>query len=460
MAEKIKSGRLSGIQVDRRTAIVAAVGGVGGFFSGVEARGDELAPSDHACVDMPKVSPELKPEERANNSPQELAIALGKTDLTAADAPRLRALQATTNQIPAFRGARGPSYRAAYANFWTTSLIPDKTLRVSFLNSPAGLADLVMEYARDWSRVCGIRFDAVSDRNKAHIRVQFNIVGGHWSQIGTWARDIKNLNEPTMNLGFGRRADFERNETYGKWVIRHEFGHALGCIHEHNRPDIPNPFDEQAAFAYFRSNQGWDEATTKLNVIDRFPHALIRASVFDPKSLMHYQFPAQIMKDRRARDLNPELSPIDEEYAAHNYGASSIESTSKPQESEPAPPRSAVLTVNGGAQEFKLSPGDLVEGKFTVSAANDGKTHSIFSEGGVQVSLELFGPNDASKRVSLTDKEHGTPDLTNDVIQKPLAAGDYLVKARHTSPRGGGTFALRVVSEAKFGFMLPAIKPN
>ena len=52
----------------------------------------------------------------------------------------------------------------------------------------------------------------------------FILSGGSWSRIGTDATKVP-LMSCTMNLGFVDRA-----------TVLHEFGHALGLIHEHQSP--------------------------------------------------------------------------------------------------------------------------------------------------------------------------------------------------------------------------------
>lgn len=57
----------------------------------------------------------------------------------------------------------------------------------------------------------------------AEIRIDFQDDGA-WSYIGTDCKDIP-LNQSTMNFGW-----------QDEGVVLHEFGHAIGLIHEHQNP--------------------------------------------------------------------------------------------------------------------------------------------------------------------------------------------------------------------------------
>ena len=84
---------------------------------------------------------------------------------------------------------------------------------------------------------------------------------------------------------------------YYKSLILHEFGHALGLEHEHQRPDVPNLFDDEKLKEIIK-NQLME---------DRMPHSdediekkieeqwkaipidtAIKTSTYDKDSVMHY----------------------------------------------------------------------------------------------------------------------------------------------------------------------------
>lgn len=68
------------------------------------------------------------------------------------------------------------------------------------------------------------------------IRITFNPDLGSWSYVGLGCKSSKiKATDPTMNLGWidDKSANLDPNE---KGTILHEFGHALGMMHEHQSP--------------------------------------------------------------------------------------------------------------------------------------------------------------------------------------------------------------------------------
>ncbi|MBA3430063.1 MAG: Tolloid-like protein 1, partial [Actinobacteria bacterium] len=115
-----------------------------------------------------------------------------------------------------------------------------RTLTIGFLDGEADVQDVVGEIAREWCQHANLDFEfgAAAD---ADIRISFQH-SGSWSYIGTDAKTIAS-NQPTMNYGW--LTPTTPYEEYQR-VVRHEFGHALGCIHEHQNPAGNIPWDKEA----------------------------------------------------------------------------------------------------------------------------------------------------------------------------------------------------------------------
>lgn len=65
-----------------------------------------------------------------------------------------------------------------------------------------------------------------------------------------------------MNFGWfdDNTADYEVART-----VYREFGHALGCVHEHQSPIQGIRWDEQKVYEYDAREMGWDSDTVDRN---------------------------------------------------------------------------------------------------------------------------------------------------------------------------------------------------
>lgn len=111
---------------------------------------------------------------------------------------------------------------------WTNG----RRLKVKFLNGDDFLHNNVMKYAKEWENHANIFFDFI-DNGDAEIRISFMKGKGSWSRVGTDALNVTDQNEPTMNFGW---FDATTSPIEFSRTVIHEFGHCLGCIHEHQSP--------------------------------------------------------------------------------------------------------------------------------------------------------------------------------------------------------------------------------
>jgi Astacin (Peptidase family M12A) len=450
------------IRPSRRSVLQAGAAIVGGYFIAPEAGwgqaidGEKLSPRQHGCLELPVINPDWSNFEKVERSPVELALRM--QDGTASAVAPAAAMRAA-NSFPGYPdgSAAAPGASAAYASRWQN--LANNTLRLFFMNG-ADLIDPVMAAITAWSRAANVKFDRARDASRAELRIMFGRSLGHQSQVGSEARQVRNLSQPTMTLGFRDLFDYEADAAYSRFVVMHEFGHALGCIHEHIRDDAPLVFNEAKTIAYF-ATRGLNAAATRYNILERWRQTLIRKSEYDEKSIMHYMLPGFCMADGRERQQNFELSGPDKEFAAIVYGPPPGDPSShgeQPERPRPAQ-QSSTLAVNGEPTSLMLAAGRSLSCTFSIPMADANQPFVISSEGGTQVVLSLFGPNDAISDITPAGPPgHGTYDLTNDMVQANLAAGDYVVQVRHPAPRGGGKTSLSVRSGKKLERLLPANK--
>lgn len=168
---------------------------------------------------------------------------------------------------------------------------PGSTLKVRLLGKPsAHVADRVEHYAGVWSDHASIRFRFVA-KGTAQIRVAFDKRSGSWSYLGTDARLVR-ASKATMNYGW---LDDDTSESEFARVVLHEFGHALGAIHEHNHPAAGIPWNRPAVYAYYRRTQGWSAADVDAQVFAVYAADQLNAGAYDRASIMHYAIPRELL---------------------------------------------------------------------------------------------------------------------------------------------------------------------
>ncbi len=190
-----------------------------------------------------------------------------------------------------------------------------KTLNVAFLDGAKAVQDRVMDRTKVWEEYANIKFDRKAGQ-PAHVRVSFR-PGGSWSHIGTDSLGVA-AGQPSMNLGWLTAAtpDDEVDR-----VVLHEFGHALGLIHEHQHPDAGIPWNKAAVYRYYAAPPNkWDKALVDTNIFKAYDRSWLQYSVFDAESIMLYAIPAKLLTDPgKAVDWNKKLSVLDQFFIAQRY---------------------------------------------------------------------------------------------------------------------------------------------
>lgn len=126
-----------------------------------------------------------------------------------------------------------------------------------------------------------------------------------------------------MNLGW-------INDSYSavdiRQVILHEFGHALGAVHEHESPLAHISWNKERIYHDLgEPPNNWDKATVDLNMFQIYTRQEVQTVEFDPDSIMLYYFPPEWTTDGKGTKYNTDLSNKDKAYIKFCYPANALD---------------------------------------------------------------------------------------------------------------------------------------
>lgn len=182
---------------------------------------------------------------------------------------------------------------------------------VAFYGGTPDLHKAIVEEAAKWTRYANLNldfgFDQVSGSyrswsptdtvRKAHIRIGFFPGLGYWSHVGdSSVSKSAPLTEPTMNFeGFDERWPYLMPDNW-RTVVQHEFGHALGLRHEHQRQICTAEFrwnrgnnDEPSVYDIFLAEYEWSKPRVDLNLLPVLESDDDASLGFDRDSIMTYK---------------------------------------------------------------------------------------------------------------------------------------------------------------------------
>lgn len=229
-----------------------------------------------------------------------------------------------------------------------------------------------------------------------------------------------------MNLGWLTRGTAD--DEYAR-VVQHEFGHALGCLHEHQNPAASINWNVEAVYRYYMGPpNNWSKEDVDSNLFEAYARDKTQFTDFDRKSIMIYAIPPQHTLDGYTVSTNSKLSRTDIDFIATAYPVA----------------EKSVTTLTVGAAPVKASIGAHGEvDAFEFVVTRRGR-YAIETSGERDVVMTLFA---SGKQSSPIAEDDDSGEGLNARISTTLGNGRYTVLVRHYQPKGKGTYGIAVRPE-------------
>jgi hypothetical protein len=212
-----------------------------------------------------------------------------------------------------------PTRRLERAAILKVKKWPDsrRVINCRFLDGDNIQRKKVEEKAHIWEQYANIKFK-FGAKIDAEIRISFSLPGS-WSALGTDALVpwYYPKYQPTMNFGWLKSST---PDNVYEQVVLHEFGHALGLIHEHQNPDAKLKWNPVVVYSFFSGYPNyWSKQQIYQNILMRYSPRGVDNTNYDPDSIMLYMFPGYLFTDGKGTKTNSKLSQYDKDFMAKQY---------------------------------------------------------------------------------------------------------------------------------------------
>lgn len=189
-------------------------------------------------------------------------------------------------------------------------------ITVRFIEGAEELQARVKAVALEWTELANLKLD-FRMQGPTNIRIAFQQGNGSWSYLGTMCKRIP---EPQPTMCYGWLTPQSPDDELRR-VVLHEFGHALGLIHEHQNPKGGIRWNRDAVIRDLSGPPNrWPLATIENNMFKKYPETDVVATDVDRESIMMYPIPkAWTENGYFSADMNRELSAKDKQFIRQNY---------------------------------------------------------------------------------------------------------------------------------------------
>ncbi|KAK6535382.1 hypothetical protein TWF694_001843 [Orbilia ellipsospora] len=185
----------------------------------------------------------------------------------------------------------------------------EKIIPVKFLNGSEIMHQKVMQHASLWNEYSGVKFIFVSKEEEAYVKIGFGGDRTSWSLIGT---NCKATGQNEESMHFGLLTEESSDMDYSRTVL-HEFGHALGFVHEHQQPNaVGIKWNEKQVYLDCAAEMNWSEERVKEQILTPMSKNFVTGTNFDNLSIMLYPIrKSWILEATEDIPCQTTLSPLD-----------------------------------------------------------------------------------------------------------------------------------------------------
>ncbi len=200
-----------------------------------------------------------------------------------------------------------------------------QTIYVKIMDGSDAKKQMIERYAKEWEKYGNIYLTFVTS-GPSNIRVWLDNKGGNNSLIGINANSV---DQDTKTINLDTTSFVTPSYTYT--AIVHEFGHALGLLHEHYSPISGIKWNKDFVYAELKRTQGWTKEDVDNNLFKQMNVSYTNGTTYDKKSIMHYPIMKGWTTDGYVVDWNYSISDGDKALMAALYPKNGNRTTERPR---------------------------------------------------------------------------------------------------------------------------------